>query len=146
MQPPTLFKAERRDAFWFWCSPSRRIALLQQDPYCILITIRHSDEFLRICFALARPALFTTFWVPDPAVPPAGVDPLAVPALSSSAIAAPQAAVAPLERWYVLIVMGLVYAINIAARYVVTTVFEPIRLELHLTDTGAAFLTGVPLA
>ncbi len=50
------------------------------------------------------------------------------------------------ERWYVLIVMCLVYAINIAARYVVTTVFEPIRLELHLTDAGAAFLTGVPLA
>src|ERR1700677_2687714 len=50
------------------------------------------------------------------------------------------------ERWYVLIVMCLVYAINIAARYVVTTVFEPIRLELALTDTGAAFLTGVPLA
>jgi MFS family permease len=45
-----------------------------------------------------------------------------------------------------LIVMCLVYAINIAARYVVTTVFEPIRLELHLTDGGAAFLTGVPLA
>src|ERR1700729_650497 len=50
------------------------------------------------------------------------------------------------ERWYVLIVMSLVYAINIAARYVVTTVFEPIRLELGLTDAGAAFLTGVPLA
>src|SRR5579863_9366160 len=50
------------------------------------------------------------------------------------------------ERWYVLIVMCLVYAINIAARYVVTTVFEPLRLELQLTDGGAAFLTGVPLA
>ena len=50
------------------------------------------------------------------------------------------------ERWYVLIVMCLVYAINIAARYVVTTVFEPIRLELRLTDAGAAYLTGVPLA
>src|SRR6204780_1031245 len=56
----------------------------------------------------------------------------------------PQAASA-IERWYVLIVMCLVYAINIAARYVVTPVFEPLRLELHLTDTGAAFLTGVPL-
>ncbi|MBV8145326.1 MAG: MFS transporter [Gammaproteobacteria bacterium] len=55
--------------------------------------------------------------------------------------------VAPLlQRWYVLIVMCAVYAINIAARYVVTTVFEPIRLELKLTDAGAAFLTGVPLA
>jgi hypothetical protein len=51
--------------------------------------------------------------------------------------------VAPLlQRWYVLIVMCAVYAINIAARYVVTTVFEPIRLELKLTDAGAAFLTG----
>ena len=67
-------------------------------------------------------------------------------ALSSSTVATPRTAVAPLERWYVLIVMCLVYALNIAARYVVTTVFEPIRLELHLTDTGAAFLTGVPLA
>ncbi len=50
------------------------------------------------------------------------------------------------ERWYVLIVMCLVYAVNIGARYVVTTVLEPLRLELHLSDGGAAFLTGVPLA
>jgi MFS family permease len=67
--------------------------------------------------------------------------------LSIDAIAIPRSQVAaPFERWYVLIVMCLVYAINIAARYVVTTVFEPIRLELALTDAGAAFLTGVPLA
>jgi MFS family permease len=46
----------------------------------------------------------------------------------------------------VLIVLCGVYAINIAARYVVQTVFEPIRLELALTDTGAAILTGPPLA
>ncbi len=49
-------------------------------------------------------------------------------------------------RWYVLGVMCLIYAINIADRYVVSTVLEPIRLELGLTDTGVAFLTGVPLA
>jgi MFS family permease len=67
---------------------------------------------------------------------------LSVDAISIPRSAAPSA----VERWYVLIVMCLVYAINIAARYVVTTVFEPIRLELHLTDAGAAFLTGVPLA
>jgi MFS family permease len=66
--------------------------------------------------------------------------------LVSDVMATPRAGVAPLERWYVLIVMCLVYAINIAARYVVTTVFEPIRLELALSDAGAAFLTGVPLA
>lgn len=55
-------------------------------------------------------------------------------------------AAAAVERWYVLIVMCSVYVLNIAARYVVTTVFDPIRLELALTDAGAAFLTGVPLA
>ena len=67
--------------------------------------------------------------------------------MSVNAISIPRSeAPSAFERWYVLIVMCLVYAINIAARYVVTTVFEPIRLELHLTDAGAAFLTGVPLA
>jgi hypothetical protein len=40
----------------------------------------------------------------------------------------------------------LIYAINIADRYVVSTVLEPIRLELRLTDAGVAFLTGIPLA
>ena len=66
--------------------------------------------------------------------------------MSADAISLRTAAPSAAERWYVLIVMCMVFAINIAARYVVTTVFEPIRLELHLTDTGAAFLTGVPLA
>src|ERR1700742_876484 len=40
----------------------------------------------------------------------------------------------------------LIYMINIADRYVVSTVLEPIRKELHLSDNGAAFLAGVPLA
>jgi MFS family permease len=67
--------------------------------------------------------------------------------LSSNAIAPARPEIAPLlHRWYVLILMCVVYALNIAARYVVTTVFEPIRLELKLTDAGAAFLTGPPLA
>jgi len=48
-------------------------------------------------------------------------------------------------RWYVLLLTCLVYTINIADRYVVSTVLEPIRVELHLNDTGVAFLTGVPL-
>jgi MFS family permease len=51
-----------------------------------------------------------------------------------------------LERWYVLIVLVAIYSINIADRYVLSTVLEPIRLELHLDDAGVAFLTGVPLA
>jgi len=50
-----------------------------------------------------------------------------------------------LVRWYVLVLTCLIYTINIADRYVVSTVLEPIRVELHLNDKGAAFLTGVPL-
>src|ERR1700728_3772212 len=49
-------------------------------------------------------------------------------------------------RWYVLIVMCVVYAISIADRYVVSTVLDPIRQDLHLTDSGVALLTGAPLA
>jgi len=60
-------------------------------------------------------------------------------------VAAPASASAFL-RWYVLLVMCLVYTVSIADRYVISTVLEPIRLELHLTDSGVAFLTGVSLA
>lgn len=49
-------------------------------------------------------------------------------------------------RWYVLLMTCLVYTLSIADRYVVSTVLEPIRLELHLSDSGIAFLTGVSLA
>ncbi len=48
-------------------------------------------------------------------------------------------------RWYVCVMTCLIYTINIADRYVVSTVLEPIRVELHLSDTGVGFLTGVPL-
>jgi predicted MFS family arabinose efflux permease len=67
--------------------------------------------------------------------------------LNSTAIEASRSrAPTHLERWYVLIAMCLIYAVNIADRYVVSTVLEPIRIELRLTDAGVAFLTGVPLA
>jgi MFS family permease len=49
-------------------------------------------------------------------------------------------------RWYVLLMTCLVYTLSIADRYVVSTVLEPIRLELHLSDAGIGFLTGVSLA
>ena len=47
-----------------------------------------------------------------------------------------------LARWYVLIMMCLVYTLSIADRYVVSTVLDPIRIDLHLTDYGVAMLTG----
>lgn len=50
------------------------------------------------------------------------------------------------DRWYVLGVLTLVYALNIADRYSMSTLIEPIRIELQLSDGGIAFLTGVSLA
>lgn len=49
-------------------------------------------------------------------------------------------------RWYVVTILALVYALNIADRYVVSTVLEPIRKEFALSDTGVGWLTGVSLA
>jgi MFS family permease len=55
-------------------------------------------------------------------------------------------AAAPRDRWYVLAVLTVVYGLNIADRFSISTLLEPIRQELHLSDSGIAFLTGVALA
>jgi predicted MFS family arabinose efflux permease len=52
----------------------------------------------------------------------------------------------PRDRWYVLGVLTVVYAFNIADRFSISTLIEPIRLELRLSDSGVGFLTGVALA
>jgi MFS family permease len=49
-------------------------------------------------------------------------------------------------RWYVLFVLMVVYVLNIADRYVVSTLIEPIKADLHLSDSAIGFLTGVALA
>jgi hypothetical protein len=49
------------------------------------------------------------------------------------------------QRWYVLIMMMLVYTISIADRYVLSTLLGPISEELKLSDTETAWL-GLPLA
>jgi MFS family permease len=53
---------------------------------------------------------------------------------------------APSDRWYVLAVLTVVYALNIADRFSISTLIEPIKQELGLSDSGIAFLTGVALA
>jgi MFS family permease len=58
----------------------------------------------------------------------------------------PQAIPHLFERWYVLILTVLIYAINIADRYVVSTVLEQIRLEWKLSNGDVAILTSTPLA
>jgi len=50
------------------------------------------------------------------------------------------------DRWYVLAILTLVYALSIADRFSISTLIEPIRQELHLSDSGIAFITGVALA
>ena len=49
-------------------------------------------------------------------------------------------------RWYALAVLTIVYALNIADRFVVATLLEPIRLELRLTDSSIALISGTALA
>src|SRR5882757_952175 len=50
------------------------------------------------------------------------------------------------RRWYVLFILTLVYVSNIADRYVISTLIEPIKADLHLSDTAIGFLTGTALA
>jgi MFS family permease len=50
------------------------------------------------------------------------------------------------RRWYVLGLLMLVYALNIADRFVMSTLIEPIKASLRLSDFAIAFLTGTALA
>src|ERR1700746_3240043 len=61
---------------------------------------------------------------------------------STLRLAEPQSA-SLAERWYVLISMCLVYTLSIADRYVVSTVLDPIKNDLHLTNLGVSLLTGM---
>ena len=50
------------------------------------------------------------------------------------------------RRWYALAILTAVYVSNIADRYVISTLIEPIKTELQLSDTAIGFLTGTALA
>lgn len=60
--------------------------------------------------------------------------------------AVPAGVALPRDRWYVLAVLTVVYALNIADRFSITTLIEPIRLELGLSDSRVAFISGTALA
>jgi MFS family permease len=49
-------------------------------------------------------------------------------------------------RWYVLALLTTVYAVNIADRFMISTLIEPIKADLHLSDSAVGLLTGVALA
>jgi predicted MFS family arabinose efflux permease len=67
-------------------------------------------------------------------------------ATGSAPVSAPQLEQYSPDRWYVLGLLTLVYAVNIADRFSISTLIEPIKTELELTDASVAFLTGVALA
>jgi predicted MFS family arabinose efflux permease len=50
------------------------------------------------------------------------------------------------RRWYVLFLLTAVYALNIADRFVISTLIEPIKSDLHISDSAVGFLTGASLA
>jgi len=50
------------------------------------------------------------------------------------------------HRWYVLGVLTVVYVFNISDRYVISTLIEPIKADLGLSDSSVGFLTGTALA
>jgi predicted MFS family arabinose efflux permease len=49
-------------------------------------------------------------------------------------------------RWYVLALLTSVYAVNIADRFMISTLIEPIKADLRLSDSRVALLTGTALA
>jgi len=60
--------------------------------------------------------------------------------------AEPVASIGVARRWYVLVVLTLVYTLSIADRFVMSTLIEPIKAALRLSDSRIAFLTGTSLA
>jgi MFS family permease len=48
--------------------------------------------------------------------------------------------------YWALAVVTLVYAMNVADRFVLSTLIEPIKAEFRLSDASVGFLTGVALA
>ncbi|MDB5715647.1 MAG: transporter [Sphingomonadales bacterium] len=58
----------------------------------------------------------------------------------------PDASLNSTKRWYSLIVLTLVYALNQADRFIMSTLTEPIKHDLNLSDAGIGFLSGVSLA
>ncbi|MFX1671007.1 MFS transporter [Paraburkholderia sp. A2WS-5] len=49
-------------------------------------------------------------------------------------------------KWWVLFLLTLVYTVNIADRYVVSTLIEPIKHEFKLSDSEVGFMTGTAIA
>ena len=51
----------------------------------------------------------------------------------------------PGTRWYALAILTAIYVSNIADRYVISTLIQPIKADLRLSDAAIGFLTGSAL-
>jgi MFS family permease len=49
-------------------------------------------------------------------------------------------------RYYVLLILSLIYALSFLNRNIINVLLEPIKLELHASDTAMGALTGVAFA
>lgn len=58
----------------------------------------------------------------------------------------PQVKIQSLYRWYVLAILVLVYTTNIADRFVLSILIEPIRAEFGVSDTALGLLGGFAFA
>lgn len=73
---------------------------------------------------------------------------MSIPSKSISGTLSPDASsvAASSGAWTTLFILTAVYAINIADRFVLSTLIEPIKNEFQLSDSSVGFLTGVALA
>src|SRR6266702_8098543 len=56
------------------------------------------------------------------------------------ALAAAAPAIDVRAAWITLAVTTLIYTLNVADRFIFSTLLQPIKAEFHLSDTGAASL------
>jgi len=67
-------------------------------------------------------------------------------AIETTVAAGADRTVAVTSRWYLLAMLTAIYALNIADRFAISTLIEPIKADLALSDTAIGFLTGTVLA
>src|SRR5262245_33179365 len=58
-------------------------------------------------------------------------------------VAPHRAGVNPLYAWFVVIVLTLAYTCSFIDRQILTLLIEPIRRDLHISDTGVSLLGGL---
>lgn len=69
--------------------------------------------------------------------------PTVEPVSPAASEAPPEAWVSPIYAWFVVIVLTLAYTCSFVDRQILTLLIEPIRRDLHITDTQVSLLGGL---